>query len=73
MDLVHFAIWKSQKIESLPGVEASDFTVSKFKGAKGRGSIQYDFEREVATIEFKGELEVCPFSSLDEKLKGLCT
>lgn len=73
MDLVRFAIWKSQKVESLPGVKAVDVAVSKFVGAKGHGQVVYDPEKEIAAIECRGEVERCPFSGLPNRLKELCS
>lgn len=71
MDLVHFAIWKSQRVESLPGVKAADVLVSKLIGARGHGQVQYDPGRDIAEIEYKGRTERCPFAELPERLKEL--
>lgn len=71
MDLVHFAIWKSQHVESLSGVKASDVLASKFRYAKGHGQVQYDPEKELAQIECRGKTEQCTFSELPERLKAL--
>lgn len=72
MDLVHFAIWKSQHVESLPGMRAHDVTSTQFKGPRGgTGWIRYDATKEAAVIEYKGEAITCSFSALPEKLKEL--
>lgn len=72
VDLVHFAIWKSQRVESLPGMRAHDVTSTQFKGPRGGiGWIRYDATKETAMIEYKGEVALCPFSALPEKLKEL--